>query len=93
VDCRWRGTGSSGGQSGRYPPRRPSAARPTRGVREGYPMVTGKKKPQKGSLEGLLLLGLVVCVFVFVCSLLLSRHPAGAILFPFQAGTALSETR
>ena len=56
-------------------------------------MAVGKKKPQKSSLEGLLLLGLVITVFLFVCGLLLSRHPAGSVLFPMQAGTALSDPR
>lgn len=56
-------------------------------------MAVGKKKPQKTSMEGLLLLGLVICVFLFVCTLLLFRHPAGSVLFPLQAGTVLSDPR
>ena len=56
-------------------------------------MGSRKKKPKKTSLEGVLLLGLMVTVLFFVCSLVLLRHPAGAVLFPLQAGTALPDSR
>lgn len=52
-------------------------------------MGTRRKKPQKGSHEGALLLAVLLTVLLFVCSLLFQRHPAGAVLAPLQNGTTI----
>jgi len=44
-----------------------------------------KKKPQRSSPEGLLLLCLLITVLLMVGSVILSRNPAGAVIFPLQA--------
>ena len=48
-----------------------------------------KKKPQKATQEGMLLLSIVILVALFVGSFLLMKHPAAAVLFPLTEGTTV----
>jgi hypothetical protein len=46
-----------------------------------------KKKPRKSTLEGVLLLSIVILVLVLVGSLLCLRHPAASVLYPLTEST------
>lgn len=48
-----------------------------------------KKKPQKATMEGMLLLSIVILTALLVGSFLFLKHPAAAVLYPLTEGTTV----
>jgi hypothetical protein len=48
-----------------------------------------KKKPQKATMEGMLLLSIVILMALFVGSFLFLKHPAAAVLYPLSQATTV----
>ena len=48
-----------------------------------------KKQPQKATMEGMLLLSIVILIALLVGSFLFLKHPAAAVLYPLTEGATV----